>query len=140
MELGALVCRPRPDCQICPVRKLCRATRPETLPIKRPRPKLKKLDERHAWIRSRGRILLQQSIKRWRGMWILPPLQARSTSTRAIHRSSFPFTNHHVTLHVFAQRPCKVDHQLQRWIDIDSIEAIPIPSPHRRAINRLLAG
>lgn len=140
MELGALVCRPRPACRVCPVRKFCRTTKPEILPIKRPRPKLKKLNERHAWIRSCGRILLQQSTKRWRGMWILPPFQARSISTRAIHRSIFPFTNHRVTLEVFAQRSGKFDNHLQRWIDIGSIESVPIPSPHRRAINRLLSG
>lgn len=136
MDLGALVCRPQPNCQVCPVRKFCRATKPEMLPRKRSRPALKKLTESHAWIRSRGRILLQQSTGRWRGMWILPP--AGSTRGRAVHRSIFPFTNHRITLRVFAQSSRKMDKLTQRWVDIGSIRSIPIPSPHHRAIADLL--
>jgi A/G-specific adenine glycosylase len=137
IDLGALVCRPQPKCQICPVRNFCKATKPEMLPRKRSRPALKKLTESHSWIRSRGRLLLQQSTGRWRGMWILPP--ARSTSGRAAHTSIFPFTNHRITLRVFAQAPRKIDKLTQRWIDISSIPSIPIPSPHHRAIADLLA-
>lgn len=139
MELGALVCRARPKCQICPVQKFCRAPKPETLPRKKRRLKFKELTESHAWICSRRRVLLQQSKKRWRGLWLLPSLSARSTSTRAIHISTFPFTNHRVTLRVFAQPAPKTTGQTQRWIDIDSLASVPIPSPHRRAINHLLS-
>jgi A/G-specific adenine glycosylase len=138
MDLGALVCRTQPKCQICPVRRFCRATKPATLPRKRSRPALKKLTESHVWARSRGRILLQQSTGRWRGMWILPP--TRSTSGLPVHMSIFPFTNHRIRLQVFAQSPRKIDEVTQRWIDIDSIPSIPIPSPHNRAIADLLAG
>jgi A/G-specific adenine glycosylase len=137
MDLGALVCRPQPKCSICPVRKFCRTTEPESLPRKKPRLAMKKLTESHVWIRHRGRILLQQSNSRWRGMWILPP--ARSTSGRAVHTSIFPFTNHRITLQVFAQSSRKIDKITQRWIDIDSIPSLPIPSPHHRAITDLLA-
>ena len=139
MDLGALVCRPRPKCQVCPVRRFCRASKPETLPRKKPRPRLKKLTESHLWIRNRGRILLQQSNGRWRGLWILPPLKTSSRAGPTIHLSIFPFTHHQITLQVFAQPPRKIDKQKQRWIDIDSIDSIPIPSPHHRAIADLLA-
>ncbi len=137
MDLGALVCRPRPRCSVCPVQQFCRAPNPETLPRKRPRPVQKKLTESHIWARSRGRILLQQSTGRWRGMWILPP--ARSVSGRAIHTAMFPFTNHRITLEVFAQSLRRIDKCTQRWVDADSIRSMPIPSPHRRAIIDLLA-
>jgi A/G-specific adenine glycosylase len=139
MDLGALVCRPRPKCQVCPVRRFCRASRPETLPRKRPRPQLKKLIESHLWIRNRGRILLQQSSGRWRGMWILPPLKTRPAPDRAIHRSVFPFTHHQITLQVFAQPSRQIDRTKERWIELASINSIPIPSPHHRAIVDLLA-
>lgn len=136
MDLGALVCRAQPRCQICPVREFCRATQPERLPRRRSRPKLKKLTESHAWVRSRGRILLQQSARRWRGMWILPP--TRSTTTPAIHLSIFPFTHHQVTLQVFAKPAGELDQQSRRWFSTSQLNSIPIPSPHRRAINDLL--
>ncbi|MEY2527480.1 MAG: A/G-specific adenine glycosylase [Verrucomicrobiota bacterium] len=139
MELGALVCRARPKCDICPVQEFCRAPKPETLPRKKRRPKLKELTESHAWICSRRHVFLQQSNKRWRGLWILPPLSAKSTSTRAIHMSIFPFTNHRITLRVFARPAPKIPAQSQRWIDIDSIASVPIPSPHRRAIEDILS-
>ena len=138
MDLGALICRPRPKCQVCPVRRFCRASKPETLPRKRPGPQLKKLTESHIWIRNRGRILLQQSNERWRGMWILPPRKTRPITGPAIHLSTFPFTHHQITLAVFAQPVRKIDKQKERWVDVDSIGSIPIPSPHHRAIADLL--
>ena len=72
-------------------------------------------------------------------MWILPPLKTRSTTGPAIHLSIFPFTHHQITLQVFAQPVRKIDKQKERWVDIDSINSIPIPSPHHRAIADLLA-
>jgi len=137
LDLGALVCLPRkPKCGICPVKKFCCATNPESLPIKRPRPETKQLVERHSFIASRDKLLLVQSANRWRGMWILPP--TRSTSTRPIHSSHFPFTNHRVTLQIFRQRRSKIDQDCERWFSIQALESIPIPSPHRRAILDLL--
>src|SRR5207237_1054469 len=47
MDLGALVCRKQPQCHSCPVHQFCQSTNPESLPIKRPRPKLKRLTESH---------------------------------------------------------------------------------------------
>ncbi len=139
MDLGALVCLPRqPRCGICPVRKFCRAKNPESLPIKKARPPAIRLTESHAFVVKQRRILLQQASHRWRGMWILPPLQRRSASQRPVYRSIFPFTNHRITLNVYARRPRKIDKHSQRWIRIDSVDSIPIPSPHRRALRDLL--
>lgn len=138
MELGALVCRPQPKCQICPVQAFCRATDPGTLPKKRARPSLRKLTESHLWIRRGKRILLEQATKRWRGMWILP--SAAATGGRPVHTSSFPFTHHQVTLQVFRKPARKIDKERERWFPTHKIGSIPIPSPHRRAIVDLLVG
>lgn len=137
MELGALVCRPQPKCRICPVQNFCRATRPEMLPRKKSRLSLRKLIESHLWIRRGERILLEQSTKRWPGLWILP--SARSTSGRPIHMSVFPFTHHQVTLQVFRNPSRKLDNDRQRWFSTRALDSIPIPSPHRRAIVDLLS-
>ena len=137
MDLGALVCRPQPRCAICPVKTFCRATNPETLPVKKPRARTHHLIETHAFARKQRRILLEQSSGRWRGMWMLPPLK-QSTGKRPLHVSIFPFTNHRVTLRVFAHRTRKIDRQAQRWFKTDALGAIPIPSPHRRAIEQLI--
>jgi A/G-specific adenine glycosylase len=143
MDLGALVCRPRkPRCTICPVKKFCQAPDPENLPIKRARPATQRLMEDHSFIVTQNRVLLQQSLARWRGMWILPARKldghSRSCSRRAIYSSVFPFTHHRITLRIFRQRPARGLQKLQRWFALSQLESIPIPSPHRRAIEALM--
>jgi A/G-specific adenine glycosylase len=87
---------------------------------------------------KQNQILLEQSSGRWRGMWMLPPI-TEPTGKRPLHLSIFPFTNHRVTLRVFAHRTRKIDRQTQRWFKIEALSSIPIPSPHRRAIEQLIA-
>ena len=141
IDLGALVCVPRqPKCGVCPVKKFCRAKNPETLPVRKSPPRTKRLIENHSLIVSRGRILLQKADRRWRGLWILPLLQKSPANQQSIYKGIFPFTNHRITLNVFAQRQHKIDRRLQRWIKINSLESIPIPSAHRRALRHLLNG
>jgi A/G-specific adenine glycosylase len=144
IDLGAFVCIPRePKCGICPVKKFCRAKNPETLPVRKSRSRTTRLVEKHAFVVRQGRILLEQSSKRWRSMWILPPLQTdcfKQSSFRrgAIYTSVFPFTNHRVALKVYAERTRKIEKHSQRWVVINSLESIPIPSPHRRAVQHLV--
>ena len=139
LDLGALVCLPRkPKCGICPVKQFCRAKNPQSLPIKRPRPENKQLVEKHAFVATRDKLLLAQSANRWRGMWILPPLNLRSKRNGAIYQANFPFTNHRITLRVFRRRSHKVRKQIQRWFSRDELDSIPMPSPHRRALMALL--
>jgi A/G-specific adenine glycosylase len=139
VDLGALICSPRkPKCGICPVKKFCRAKDPETLPIKKARPATLQLTEHHAFVARQETILLQQANCRWRGMWILPPLSGRTANQRPVYRSIFPFTNHRVTLNVYALPRKKINNHSQRWMRIDSLESIPVPSPHRKALQSLL--
>src|SRR5207248_8010901 len=135
LDLGALICLPRkPKCGICPVKKFCRAKNPQSLPIKRPRPETKHLVERHAFVASRDKLLLAQSANRWRGMWILPPLNLRSKRNGAIYQANFPFTNHRISLQIFRDRERKIDNPRKCWFPFRKLDSIPIPSPHRRAI------
>ena len=137
LDLGALVCLKRnPRCGICPVKGFCRAKSPELLPIKRSRPPMKKLVERHSLIMKDGKLLLKKSLKRWRGMWTLPSLNGHGTG-RAIYTAVFPFTNHQITLQIFPGRVRKMDKQY-RWFSKREVESTPIPSPHRRALTILL--
>jgi A/G-specific adenine glycosylase len=139
VDLGALVCRPRqPKCEMCPVRKSCSASNPEILPLKKRRPQTKLLTENHALVMRQNSILLQQAVRRWRGMWILPPLQPTLPTSAAIHRSVFPFTNYRVTLQVFPQPPPCALKPEQGWFAIAKLAVVPVPSPHRRTIQQLL--
>ena len=144
LDLGALICVARkPRCEICAVKTFCRAKSPAALPVRRSRPEMRQLIEIHALIVRQGRILLEQSRHRWRGMWILPRIEhdrskQRCFQQRAVYESVFPFTHHRVTLSVYRRPAPKRITPGQQWFK--SIEEIAMPSPHRRAVDTLLDG
>jgi A/G-specific adenine glycosylase len=144
MDLGALICiANHPRCQICPVKKFCRARDPASLPRKRKRAAIVPLTESHRLSIKAGAVLLEQCCHRWRGMWILPPHKLDglkpSSLRRPVYVSAFPFTHHRVTLRVFRRPAGEIASDSQRWFLTDALDAIPIPSPHRRALTALLA-
>jgi A/G-specific adenine glycosylase len=142
MELGATVCSPRkPLCIICPVRSFCAATEPESLPRKRARQRIEKKTEFHFLALKEGRILLQQNLgKRWHGLWSLPALAQDSELSEPIDLSlpllslSYPITRFVVQLNVYPCEPPAILGTGQEWHKLDSLESVPMPSPHRRAI------
>jgi len=143
MELGALVCTPRsPACLVCPVREFCAATEPETLPVKKPRRKTVLLTEHCAWSVKEGRILLeQQTGSRWRGLWRLPLLPGAERGEPLL-ALEYPFTHHRITLEVF---PAQFEGgegdgglENREWFPLAGLESVPMPSPHRKAVKRLL--
>lgn len=146
MDLGSLVCTIRnPGCSICPVRKFCRTRHPASIPRKRKRAAIVQLVESHRFCTMGNDVLLEQSRQRWRGMWILPPVTVTNSKqsnyqTNLIHTSTFSFTNHRITLRVYRRRAHRIDQRVQQWFPKSELNAIPIPSPHRRAIANLLSG
>ena len=138
MDLGALLCLPRqPRCGECPVRGFCLARNPALLPIKKKRPATVRLSEPHAFMRRHGRVLLEQSRDRWRGLWILPRLSAMPRRPPLL-RLDFPFTHHQITLAVFARTGPGVPNDNQQWFPLGALDRLPVPSPHRRALAQLL--
>lgn len=139
LDLGATVCLPRaPRCHACPVRFFCRAENPGTLPIKPKKPATLRLTEAHAFAQSGDRILLEQSRQRWRGMWILPRLVVAPAQPPLL-QLDFPFTHHRITLAVFAHSAPTRPNEQERWFALPELAGVPIPSPHRRALDQLLA-
>jgi A/G-specific adenine glycosylase len=139
MELGALVCGVRPKCGQCPVKLFCSTTDPTSLPRKKPRRAPELRTENHSFVLHRGRVLLEQSKDRWRGMWILPQFRGVIANRKPAHCSEFPFTHHRITLSIFRRpRPRRTPRGL-RWFAIRDLPSIPVPSPHRRALTHLLA-
>ncbi len=139
MDLGATVCLPRaPRCGICPAKPFCQATDPMALPVRKARPVRQKLKEQHTFALQGSRLLLQRCQKRWRGMWMLPALATRPARKHPLHVSTFPFTHHKVTLEIFAASSKQIPRKEQQWFKINALDALPIPSPHWRAITALL--
>jgi A/G-specific adenine glycosylase len=139
MDLGALVCRSqKPSCLACPVQSHCRAKDPSSLPRKRPRPKAKRLTERHSFAFKRGRVLLQSCRARWRGMWMLPVLE-NHPEKRAAYSSTFSFTHHRIRLEAFRDLRARPS-QERTWFELEKLDRLPMPNPHRRALRALLTG
>ncbi len=137
MDLGATICTARkPLCGVCPVKRFCRARDPLRLPIKSAKPATKLLTEHHAFALQHGQVLLEQSSGRWRGMWILPAINR--PRAKPLYELSFPFTHHRITLAVFDQRLCLS--RTRQWFATAMLPQIAMPSPHRRALDALLAG
>ena len=144
MDLGALICTAQsPRCQICPLKMFCRAHDPASLPRKRKRAAIVPLTESHGFSTKKGAVLLERCHHRWRGMWMLPQLKLDglkpSSLGRPVYVSAFPFTHHRITLRVFPQPAREIYTPSGRWFPADALHVTPIPSPHRRAINALLA-
>ena len=139
MDLGATICRPRrPLCSSCPVGAFCRAENPTQLPRKKKRSRTIHLIESHAFTSERNRILLERSRERWRGMWILPRL-SRLPKRAPLLRLDFPFTHHRITLAVFlAPQPSSPNDHYQ-WFSVPALTRLPLPTPHRRALSKLLS-
>ena len=133
MELGALICKAgAPDCLLCPVAALCKATAPELLPVKPPRPKTIIVHEARALVIFQGKIHLEQSHgPRWRGLWILPLIDP-PPGAKPLATMTYPITRFRVTLDIFLKknRPA-----LQwRGFSKSELDALPLPSPHRKAL------
>jgi len=146
MELGAVVCiRRKPMCALCPVRSFCQTKDPESLPRKKERPKIESKTELHFFAVKDGCVLLQQNPgKRWQGLWTLPALPANPESARSNHAPSpslslsYPITRFVVRLNVFLREPPDSVRAGQAWHRLESLDGLPMPSPHRRAVQMAL--
>ena len=85
MDLGATLCRRRPDCGRCPLSAACRAHRqgnPEAYPSPKPRKAIPLKAARMIILSDRqGRVLLQRRPPNgiWGGLWSLPECPAESS-------------------------------------------------------------
>jgi A/G-specific adenine glycosylase len=140
MELGQTHCRPKsPTCNLCPVQSLCTATSPESLPIKSKKTIITTKEEHALFHHKNNKILLElESGSRRQGLWKLPTLSSAPCTPSPIDISTYPITRYKVTLHIHHAPPSFKKNQQQQWIDIQSLNQIPIGAPYKRAIHRLL--
>ncbi len=142
MELGALVCTVRnPQCLMCPLRSHCNAADPEAIPAKSARKPVGVVTKHAFFFVSSGSVLLQLSKgPHWRDMWTLP-------LTPQAPREREPLLEEHYTVTRFKSILCVYEATAQdveylsdaRFFDLEELEHIPMPMPHRRVLNRLLS-
>lgn len=138
MELGALICTARaPRCLVCPIRGDCATPDPESVPVKKPRRKTVMLTEDCAWITEKGMVLLeQQTGRRWQALWKLP-IASKLHATEPLVALTYAFTHHRVELRV-DREAARLARGSERWFPLEMLDTIGLPSPHRRALERLL--
>lgn len=139
MDLGAMICRAGvPDCSQCPVREFCAAQNPAMLPVKSPKPPVKARVEHAAWVSDGRGVLLQQSLsRRWGGLWRLPPLGEIGEAAVEI---CYSIVRERVTLKVYPVSVVEAAEcaEPRRMFSFRGLGQTAIPSPHRRAIARML--
>jgi A/G-specific adenine glycosylase len=146
MDLGARLCIARePLCAGCPVKTFCRAKDPGSLPRKRPRPVTKRRSEHYFFSLRENHVLLERRAgPRWQGLWTLPVLSKASDDLDyAPSEEPFVSIRHAITRFVihlklyFHDSPEKLLDG-QEWKSLESIENLPMPSPHRNALKKAL--
>ena len=140
MELGQQVCTVRfPKCDACPVASFCKTRRPSLLPTKKPRTNTVRLDEHVLYARhaQRGILLRRETEKRREGLWKLPETRAVGP---VLLTMPYSITHHRVTLivHQAVKLPAK-PRKNERWVPFNELDAVAMPSPYRRALEKLTA-
>ena len=128
MELGALICKSgMPRCDLCPVRELCAAREPETLPVKAARKPTERVTERRGlFLRGQSVALTSSEGPRWKGLWLLPE---GGLDDGILHVETYPITRYLVRMEVveLARAPRKA-----KFFPLKNLP--PMPSPHARAV------
>jgi A/G-specific adenine glycosylase len=132
MDLGATLCRAgEPDCAACPVKTFCAAKQPSLLPVK---PAKKTITQQEDWravsMRKGGIFLIPSPGPTWKGLWLLPPGEPSSEPLAEI---SYAITRYKVQLRLVQAEP------IAGWQAFSLQNLPPMPSPHRRAIEAVLA-
>lgn len=168
MELGALVCKPAPDCARCPVSTVCRARQlgiQDAIPPAARRPKTLSVSEAAVALSKAGKLLLVQrkDAGRWANMWELPHgvvesnesfeaaaqrLLVELTNLRAAVGSELltikhSVTHHQITLVCFEAayqggRFASSFYQAARWLKPAALAELPVSSPQRQLAHFLV--
>lgn len=142
MELGQVICRPtKPGCDVCPVRSFCRAGEPESLPVKSARTEISAITERvYFYLSNDGVLLEQETGSRRTGLWKLPALPEtyHEHPPAVLLKTSYGITRYKVTLWVHAPPETDGLPESHRLIPLAELAELPMPSPYRKALERLL--
>tara|TARA_B100000900_G_scaffold67531_1_gene52659 strand:- start:3099 stop:4130 length:1032 start_codon:yes stop_codon:yes gene_type:complete len=136
MELGQTLCGPRKTfCNECPIAESCRCVEPLGLPIKKLKQGVTNIDE-HVILNIRnGKVLLEQETgNRRKGMWKLPSRDKREvTKLDLITTQNYGITRYKVKMHIYKSKNAQLNEN-EKWVSLDDLASLPVPSPYRRAL------
>ena len=139
MELGQTCCSiSSPDCLLCPVRPFCSAERPETLPVKNPKPQVTRV-EHHDILYIRGKSVLLAKCpegKRHAGMYRFPQREDEHTlSLPHVLKQTYSITRYRVTRYIHHVTDTPLLREGEEFVPLDKIHGLPMASPDRKALN-----
>ena len=136
MELGQTLCGPRKTfCNECPIAESCRCVEPLGLPIKKLKQGVTNIDE-HVILNIRnGKVLLEQETgNRRKGMWKLPTRDKKEvTKLDLITTQNYGITRYKVKMHIYKSKNAQLNEN-EKWVSLDDLASLPVPSPYRRAL------
>lgn len=143
MELGQTICTPgKPRCELCPVRKLCRAEHPENLPVKAAKQQITQIEHWDIWLFTTRGLLMQQqpADARHAGMYRLPqrPRDVAQKLPR-ICDQTYAITRYKVTRHLHRAVNELPLEPTERFVPADRLSSVPMASPDRKLVLKLLA-
>lgn len=140
MELGQTLCKSKSvQCQECPVVSWCLSKDPLGLPVKKSRPAITDLNENVVLALKGKKILLEKETgRRRKGMWKLPDRAPESlTGLRLLAVQKYAITRYRVTMNVYelnGESALENEH----WFSIDDLEDLPMPTPYRRVLHKII--
>lgn len=142
MELGQSICIPgRPNCLICPVRPFCHAQHPEILPVKAAKRQITTMEHWDIWQLTPHGLLMEQqpTTARHAGMYRLPRRPRElAQSLPHICDQTYAITRYKVTRHLHRAGNGMPPQNAEQYIPIDRLESIPMASPDRKLVLKLL--
>ena len=136
MELGQTLCGPKKTlCNECPIAESCRCVEPLGLPIKKLKPAVTNVDEHVILnIRNEKVLLKQETGKRSKGMWKLPSRDKKEVKNLVlITTQNYGITRYKVKMHIYKSKNTQLNEN-EKWVSLDDLASLPVPSPYRRAL------
>ncbi|MDC0200862.1 A/G-specific adenine glycosylase [Verrucomicrobia bacterium] len=140
MELGQTLCKAKSvQCQECPAVSWCLSENPLELPVKKSRPKITETQEHVVFAFEAKRVLLEKETgRRRKGMWKLPERTPESLNgLRLLLVHKYGITRYRVTMNVYeAKKESALENE--EWFNTKELEDLPMPSPYRRVLQKIL--
>ena len=140
MELGQTLCKAKSvQCQECPAVSWCLSENPLELPVKKSRPEITNIKEHVVFASQGNKVLLEREMgRRRKGMWRLPERSAESLKgLRILAVQKYGITRYRVTMNVYEAKKEKALKN-EQWFSIGEVEHLPMPSPYRRVLQKII--
>ncbi|MEE2808526.1 MAG: A/G-specific adenine glycosylase [Verrucomicrobiota bacterium] len=140
MELGQTLCKAKSvQCQECPVSSLCLSKNPLELPLKKSRPVITEMQENVVFALKGKKVLLERETgRRRKGMWKLPERAAQPlTGLHLLAVEKYSITRYRVTMNVYEIKKVSALEN-EQWFNIEELENLPMPSPYRRVLQKII--